>query len=188
MELKKTLGAIGISLAIGFSSNGAFPQNEPVQLEAIVAQIPQLSEEQVVRRSIASYTFCLPQTLLGHIKYFLWDISGKIEQEVEHNELRIVYSSEATGSCSMGRFIFLGDRFQDYGKDLLLHEIGHSYQGLEWGPFFLPIIGLPSCTFWAVTRLFPSTFEQYWKMPWELDANKRMGIEMEPKYSPLSQQ
>ena len=45
------------------------------------------------------------------------------------------------GSLSLGMFLFVGAGNEDW---LSHHEYGHSLQSCILGPFFLPLIGLPS--------------------------------------------
>ena len=47
-------------------------------------------------------------------------------------------------SMSLGIFIFLGEN----NRHVLVHEYGHSIQSCILGPFYLPLIGLPSAL-WA---------------------------------------
>ena len=54
------------------------------------------------------------------------------------------------GSMALGGYIFLG---KNGTEEVLVHEYGHTVQSLILGPFFLPVIGLPSLI-WANFRPF----------------------------------
>ena len=52
-------------------------------------------------------------------------------------------------STGLGMFLFMSDRLpaEDYSRTRV-HEYGHSVQSIILGPFFLPVVGLPS-VLWA---------------------------------------
>ena len=50
-------------------------------------------------------------------------------------------------SMGLGMFIFMG-RTDSGDEEILAHEYGHTVQSMILGPFYLPVIGLPSLV-WA---------------------------------------
>ncbi len=47
-------------------------------------------------------------------------------------------------SMGLGMFIFFGHSNDEAGRSVLVHEYGHTIQSALLGPFFLPVIGIPS--------------------------------------------
>ena len=45
---------------------------------------------------------------------------------------------------SLGAFLFLGQGAKSNSEFVLRHEYGHSIQSMILGPFYLPVIGIPS--------------------------------------------
>lgn len=48
------------------------------------------------------------------------------------------------GSMSLGAFLFLSSGLGTLRDKVMVHEYGHSLQSLILGPFYLPVIGIPS--------------------------------------------
>ncbi len=86
------------------------------------------------------WTWGLPQNLLG---LALWLCCKGQRQSSFH--CAAVKRWQLGGSAGLGMFLFLG---QSAPNRVLVHEYGHSIQSLILGPFFLPVIGLPSLL-WA---------------------------------------
>ena len=57
------------------------------------------------------------------------------------------------GSMGLGMFIFFGHKGTRGEKAVLVHEYGHTIQSALLGPFFMPVIGIPSYT-WANMKRF----------------------------------
>ena len=113
------------------------------------------------------------------ILYFLWQctwgslqtLSGLIVFLLHLNEQHYLYHGAVVtewrrgGGLSLGPFIFLDrvlPRYREDGKLLsseeifcrmLVHEYGHTIQSMILGPFYLPVIGLPSITWNQVPKL-----------------------------------
>lgn len=86
----------------------------------------------------------LPQSILGLVLYLHYRRRSG-QHEAFHGAL--VTRWPMRGSMSVGLFIFLSAQA---GRDVLVHEYGHSVQSLILGPLFLPLVGLPSFI-WANT-------------------------------------
>ncbi|NLL91082.1 MAG: hypothetical protein GX222_01500 [Ruminococcaceae bacterium] len=91
-----------------------------------------------------------PQTLLGFILLLM---SPKYLREYYKGS--IVSRWDRFDGLSLGLFIFIpktnipSDDLKDNPEEqLLLHEYGHFIQSLIIGPFYLPVIGIPSAI-WA---------------------------------------
>jgi len=44
----------------------------------------------------------------------------------------------------LGLFIFAPDKEEDWCRQMVVHEYGHTWQSLLLGPFYLFVVGLPS--------------------------------------------
>lgn len=105
------------------------------------------------------FTWCLPQTILGAIFYFLLRITGKCEKAIVYkSNTFLCYTNNAC--VSLGKFIFCykyktSDRVDTEAQTRMNdHEYGHVLQGFLLGPLYLLVIGLPSITWNAL-------FEKY---------------------------
>ena len=96
-------------------------------------------------------TWGIIQNVLGFLIWLYVLLTGPKE------ERRFFYGALVTrwnllSSMSMGMFLFLGTD----DERVIVHEYGHSIQSLILGPFYLPIIGLPSllwsCSYSRIIR------------------------------------
>ncbi len=90
---------------------------------------------------LLQWTWGLPQNLLGLV---VW-LFCKGEAQPRFHGAAVKRWQRASGSAGIGMFLFLQE---DYDRELLLHEYGHSLQSIILGPLFLPVVGLPSLL-WA---------------------------------------
>ncbi len=114
------------------------------------------------------------QTLAGFV-FFLINVRKK--HYFYHGS--IVTEWDSLSSVSLGMFLFvtkarLRDRrtdasvkLKETSRALLVHEYGHTIQSLVLGPFYLPVIGLPSLV-WATAskpklkRLNGAPYSAFW--------------------------
>lgn len=62
------------------------------------------------------------------------------------------------GSMALGMFLFLGPAYGKEAEFIKAHEYGHTVQSIILGPFYLPVIGLPS-----LIRANVAPFSRNWK-------------------------
>lgn len=94
---------------------------------------------------LLQWTWGLPQTLLGALVYLSLCWRSLEDPGGERQGGAFVTRWPFQRGLSLGYFIFLP---QESDRWLLRHEYGHSLQSLALGPFYLPVIGLPSLI-WA---------------------------------------
>ena len=91
---------------------------------------------------ILLYLWELPQNLVG---LALTKALGPGEAETYRNA-RVLKSEKMRGGISLGRYIIVDAR--SAGPHIVRHEWGHTRQSRLLGPFYLPVIGIPSLL-WA---------------------------------------
>lgn len=98
------------------------------------------------------WTWGIAQNIAGSLLFLLL---LRHEHFFFHGAIVTVWHSDYSVDCGM--FIFLcdygltensGETLRKRQYDTLVHEYGHSIQSILLGPFFMPVIGLPSST-WA---------------------------------------
>ena len=102
---------------------------------------------------LAQGTWGLLQTAAGAAVFLRY---RKCPHSFYHGAVVTVYPLYS--SLSLGPFIFLTDKpprdrsgqvpLEEIPRRLLVHEYGHTVQSLLLGPFYLPVVGLPSAL-WA---------------------------------------
>ena len=93
-------------------------------------------------------TWGIIQNILGFIIWIYVLLTGpKEKRHVFHGAL--VTRWYLKSSMSMGMFLFMGTN----DPRVLVHEYGHTIQSCILGPFYLPVIGIPSFC-WANTPRF----------------------------------
>lgn len=120
---------------------------------------------------ILLYVWQLPQNLVG-LFMLAW---LRPEFSIVFRTSKIYYSTEMRGGISLGRYIFLNEKYWDEGGDSELHEYGHSRQSLFLGPLYLFVIGIPSilwAAWWNESRGV-----SYYKFYTEALADKLGGVE-----------
>ena len=88
-------------------------------------------------------TWGIIQNILGFIIWLYVLLTGPKEKR-HFFYGALVTRWNLSSSMSMGMFLFLGTD----SERVIVHEYGHSIQSLILGPFYLPVIGLPSLI-WA---------------------------------------
>ncbi len=128
-------------------------------------------------------TWELPQAVLaGIITLFSYKRVSGIEI---YKNSKILYVKDFPGGISLGRLIFLNDRYQ--GDDMSRkHEYGHSLQSLFLGWAYLPIVGLPSILrvlVWRKKKLDKKKYYQGYPEDWanRLGFNRNEYIEVKRK-------
>jgi len=113
------------------------------------------------------YTWCLPQTLLGHIVLLFC-------KKVEEKEFKLstVHIIENVFGVSLGKHILVGHVYNE--EKTIKHEYGHVLQSLMLGPLYLPAIGLPSIIMNVISRFdyvfgkgnFAKRYYERWPENW----------------------
>ena len=142
-------------------------------LATIVSRIAPISQETMVRRNIAQATFCLPQNILGRLLYGLLQLTGRVVETADMNEVKIVVTKAPIG-VSLGRYILLHEFLLT--ENIVRHEYGHTMQGYKHGPFFLLFEGLVSFVQAAFSMISPSFAAGYYERWPENEANELGGI------------
>ena len=117
-------------------------------------------------------TWGLPNTLMGNLMAHGYNIAGKVNR-VTHLEGAIALdgTTDDYSAFSMGGYIFGPNKFKaDWRDHLFVHEYGHFLQGLTWGPFYLPVIALPSLASAAGIATGGVDHDDRW---FEVDASRR---------------
>jgi len=91
---------------------------------------------------ILLYLWQLPQNLLG--LGVMWAMSPGVEETFRG--CRVLRSEKMQGGISLGRYIVIGKQFLNPVTER--HEWGHTLQSRLLGPFYLPVVGIPSLL-WA---------------------------------------
>ena len=93
---------------------------------------------------IVQFTWGLPQNLVGLVLYMLMYKKGKHER-FYGSFVTYINTSKPFGGVSFGIFIFINsDKDDDWIRDTLIHEYGHTIQSLILGPLWFFVIALPS--------------------------------------------
>ena len=118
-------------------------------------------------------TWGLPNTLMGNLMAHGYNIAGKV------NRVTLLEGAIALDgpmgddyvAFSMGGYLFGPNEFKaDWRDHLFVHEYGHFLQGLTWGPFFLPVIALPSLASAGGVATGGVKHDKRW---FEVDASRR---------------
>lgn len=79
------------------------------------------------------------QTLLGFGLFLRW--AGSPHQWYRG---AVHTKWDINGGISLGMFIFTPDREEEWCRQMVIHEYGHTWQSLMLGPLYLLVVGLPS--------------------------------------------
>ena len=95
---------------------------------------------------IGQWTWGLIQNIVG---LWLFLFSKKAKTRRYYGAMQVLYSEQSIlknfGAFAIGMFIFMPANTSAKSHDrVLAHEYGHTIQSLIFGPFYLPLIGLPS--------------------------------------------
>lgn len=89
------------------------------------------------------------QTIIGAVLFMIF-----ITRPHSFFHGAVVTRWNARGSVSLGMFVFVSKRHSERLRErVTLHEFGHTLQSLILGPFYLPVIALPS-VIWAGVPFF----------------------------------
>ena len=96
------------------------------------------------------WTWGLPQNLLGLIVTLIVRLRNKGGMHERYHHAVLTDWKFKGWSMGLGIYIFYGHRDCPTLEERMIrsHEYGHTIQSLVLGPFFLPVIGLPSII-WA---------------------------------------
>jgi hypothetical protein len=131
-------------------------------------------------KSLLLYLWQLPQNIIGLLVILFTDPEKKITMD-NGNILYIAYGM--SGGISLGKYSIIDSYYTNRCKtdedikslDVSKHEaLGHGTQSRWLGPFYLPVIGLPSII-WASlygTKLFPYKKNGYYVFYTERWADK----------------
>ncbi len=111
----------------------------------------------------------LLQNIVGFLCFLLALITRRARS------VRIFHGAVVTNwtlrsSMGMGLFVFFGHGRSSRAGQILVHEYGHTLQSAVLGPFFLPLVGLPSLI-WAAAyghrrRRRGSSYYQFYTEKW----------------------
>lgn len=96
---------------------------------------------------LLQYTWGIIQNILGFLLYVVLSLRKKRRLRGLFNGARIL-SWDNNGSLALGRYIFISNYIVGNPIRVIVHEYGHTIQSCILGPFYIPIIGIPSLL-WA---------------------------------------
>lgn len=105
-----------------------------------------------------------PQNFLGLLVYAIMKRRQKIIA-VEQETHRFFIETPNTG-VSLGWLIFwtrAGNRFPHLNNDCRMHEYGHALQSVMLGPFYLPVVGIPSLSRVFYRKWYRTMYGHSWK-------------------------
>ncbi len=93
--------------------------------------------------AFVQWTWGFIQSLIGFCLFCKYK-TRKCKSEFYHGAI-MTYHDGDWGGVSLGYFTFVnGHRDEDWTKDAIPHEYGHTIQSLLLGPLYMFIIGIPS--------------------------------------------
>lgn len=99
---------------------------------------------------LIQFTWGILQNLIGLV-YFLWTKKNRLEF---YNGALVGFHKHNWGGISLGIFIIInGAKDNQWIRNTMIHEYGHTIQSLILGPLYLLIIGLPSFI-WCNSKKF----------------------------------
>lgn len=104
-------------------------------------------------KNTAGWIWQLPQNICGivwrNIKKdsIITEVGNNIAESVNAK----VYLMRAGGGVTLGKYIFIGQAYQDQGE-VIKHECGHVKQSKILGPLYLIVIGIPSILHAALNK------------------------------------
>jgi hypothetical protein len=133
------------------------------------------------------WSWCLPQTLLGHLMYKKYMKKG-LALSIQKHKLGTVLIRETKlgGGRSLGKYIFTYDysgskssaAWKTAAQERMdRHEYGHAIQSYMLGPLYLFIVGIPSITMNMLTKAKILKRKNYYKRWPETWADKLGGVE-----------
>lgn len=119
----------------------------------------------------AQLTWGLPQSLIGLAWLAAWRAKNKDVKMQWRRGILAATSPAYSGGISLGLVTIAQD-----DVNTLNHEFGHCLQSLLLGPFYLPVIALPSLILNIFYRLGRVNIEQYYQFYTERWADKWGGV------------
>ena len=126
-------------------------------------------------KEILLWLWQLPQNLLGLILVLIMRPEYKYVLE---NGNFVFFAKRMSGGISLGKYSIISDYYhrgnQILNQNVVKHEaFGHGKQSRILGPFYLPVIGLPSIIWaWLYGTIIPYTKNGYYKWYTEAWADK----------------
>lgn len=94
---------------------------------------------------VSRFTWQLPQTMTGYFFNSYANTGGFVENVTHGNGMTVVDMGLSNGAITIGNYTSGPEGYKaDWRDHLYVHEYGHYVQSQQWGPLFLPIIGVPS--------------------------------------------
>jgi len=125
------------------------------------------------------WSWCLPQTLMGHLMYKKYIKKGLVLSTKKHKLGTIlIRETKLGGGRSLGKYIFTYDytnskaskQWKEAAQERMdRHEYGHAIQSYILGPLYLFVVGLPSITMNMMTKagiLKRETYYKRWPETW----------------------
>lgn len=132
-------------------------------------------------KEVALYIWQLPQNLIGLLLMLFYTNDGKYT--VSNGNI-VMFSRNMPGGISLGKYSIISRLYiekteeETLNTDVVKHEaFGHGKQSRILGPFYLPVIGLPSII-WATLYgpVIKYTKNGYYKFYTEKWADKLGGV------------
>lgn len=96
---------------------------------------------------LSRWTWELPQTLFGKTFSHGLNMAGKVNDVNYFRGATVLDSDIEGGAFTVGSYIIGPEGFKpDFRDHLFVHEYGHYIQSQRLGPFYLPLVALPSVT------------------------------------------
>lgn len=126
--------------------------------------------------SFRQWTWEFPQTLLGFLVMAVLSVFSTTEKgrAFPLSGRVIVVKTFAPIFVSLGRYVIL---YYMAGTNTRKHEYGHCMQSAKLGPLYLIVVGVPSFTMAAISRVSKKFAKNYYKRFPENWADKLGGVE-----------
>lgn len=106
---------------------------------------------------ILKYIWQLPQHIIA-LLYYGYIKDDNLLSTGQYKDA-VVFTWNACGSMTLGKYIFLSPRATD---NTLKHEYGHTRQSLMLGPLYLIVIGFPSIIWAAIHKTIAPSKSYSW--------------------------
>ena len=94
---------------------------------------------------ISRWTWQIPQTVAGKLGGHGLNMFGAVNEVNYFHGATVLDTDVEGGAFTLGNYIIGPEGFKpDFRDHLFVHEYGHYRQSQRWGPFYLPLIGIPS--------------------------------------------
>lgn len=104
--------------------------------------------------TVLQLTWGINQNILGILLFLILTVINPTRKRMYYHGAIVSYW-KFPFSMGLGMFIFFGhwQQNEEYAKQVLVHEYGHTIQSIIVGPFFMHVVGLPS-SIWASLPIF----------------------------------